>query len=379
VSIVGKKWKWWLLAGGFILLLAIIAVPTVSWMRLPRYQGRTVAFWWDEYIECERMPRGRPAGFSPQFYETRFHRMTNAAAAFRTKDPRVGEFLLGMVSPGRLQGILFTTWGRLPSSWRNGLKAWGPLDPRQQGWLAHSLLQESPELIVAVKSNLLKLLLASETDNQMRDVAFSLISMSRSDLSDSMPELAALLKSMDPRVAAWAVSKLQSAAAREFAPDVRTAIRGKRIPASAGIHCLLAMGQPVWSSLGALNEELSSTNIVPFSALYCVPKLGENRKYVLSGLSNILHHPDARFVASAIKVLNGLGEDARPLAPAFIEELDNPWYFLRAESVKTLESIGGAEFRAAEAKLRAMQMDEHPDVSNAVHHALILLGAPPTD
>jgi hypothetical protein len=376
----GTKAKRWVLLSLGLILLALFAIPTISWIRLPRYQGKTLVFWWNEYVECERMPRvmvARPTlSYAPDTFEARFHRLTNAMAAFRTNDQRVAEFLLPKLNPGRLQGLAYTNWTRLPAGWQERLRAWEPLDPQQQRWTAESLLRQNSKAIGAAKSELLKLVIETGTDPQTRGIAFSLLSMSRGDFSDSASALVSLLKSTDTMHASWAAARLagMGAAVRQYAPDVRAAIRQKRIAASTGIKCLLAMGEPVWSALPALNDELSSTNTVPLAALACVPQLGENRKYLITGLSNILHHPDERFVAGAMKVFHGMGEDARPLGPAFLEALNNPWYFLRAESVKALESLGGAEFQAAEPKLLSMETDPHPDVSNAVHHALITLG-----
>src|SRR6478672_4947571 len=132
-----------LLAIGVVLLLALVAIPAVYWMRLPRYQGKTLVFWWNEYVECERMPRAMVASgtssFTPGDFQTRYRRMTNALGAFRADDARVGEFLLGKLNPARLRGILFTNWGRLSPSWRSRLQAWEPLDPREQRWLAQSV------------------------------------------------------------------------------------------------------------------------------------------------------------------------------------------------------------------------------------------------
>src|SRR5262249_53785206 len=150
---------------------------------------------------------------------------------------------------------------------------------------------------------------STETDLWAQHRALSLLAGAEIDLSDSANQLATALGSRDRRIAEWSARKLGKigAPAQCFAPDIRAAIRAGRIASSAGISALLGLKQPVWSSLPGLNEELSQTNMIPAAAVDCAVRLGDKRIYVLPGLSNVLHHPDARFVAEVIRSLESMG------------------------------------------------------------------------
>jgi hypothetical protein len=363
------RWRTIFAAGVLILLI----VPLVGWLRLPRYKGRTIVFWWDEYVTSARF-NWNPINAAA--LEERGRRTEDAMKALSAMEADAGEFLLGQIEQGGTRDAYWKFWRWLSPGARQrfGKVLPEPIDPGEHRNQATMIFWRLPKALGAVKRRLLAL--AVSPDREVASIALFLL-RDRPDLSDCVDEVGECLHSPHGEVIEWSAYKLgeSGVAARKFAPDIRAAIRTGKISASSGVRTLSRMGEPLWTCIPALNEELSQKNRPAEAALSCVTLLGSNAKYVSVGLSNALQYPDARFNARVIHVIGGLGEEARPLAPALANGLGSEWYFLRAESINALVQMGGLELFAAASRITALCNDPHPDVSNAVLRAMMVLNA----
>lgn len=377
----GKRKRWLLPAAGMLFSGALLALA-LQWHRLPSYEGKRIGFWWREYLDCQIIPFAGTSVPTPEFWEQRRRREEKALEAFKAMNAAAGPFLAAKFGREPLVLAYFRLRQKLSATLPKGMLDALPL-PRVSGekqMTAHRLLLMLPEARNRAKPQLFELLL--EGHPEVRGPVACLLLESQLDCSDSVEQVTACLQIPTLSLSEWAARVLGEIGrpAHGSAADLRAARRHGYISASSCVRSLLAIGASPWSCLPALNHELSATNPAPTVALALVRSLGEHTREVLPGLSSAFQHPDPRFAALAIQTVAWLGSNARPLAPALIAALDSPWYFIRAESILALESIGGPEFAAALPQIRALESDPHPDVSSAARRALgsieALLGAP---
>ena len=98
--------------------------------------------------------------------------------------------------------------------------------------------------------------------------------------------------------------------------------------------------------------------------------LREGLKACLTTLIEALRDPDARVRRASVDVLEGMGPDAAPAAPALVEALGDSDHFVRWASVRCLSVMGNDVSRAALPRLRSLSNDPDTDVRDAAEAAV---------
>jgi HEAT repeat protein len=98
--------------------------------------------------------------------------------------------------------------------------------------------------------------------------------------------------------------------------------------------------------------------------------LREGLKACLTTLIEALRDPDARVRRASVDVLEGMGQDAAPAAPALVEALGDNDHFVRWAAVRCLSVMGNDVSRAALPRLRSLSNDPDTDVRDAAEAAV---------
>ena len=289
------KLAWLLLA-----LLCLVILPSViSWLRSPKFDGRSVRYWFDEDLELRT---GRFDQSRERRIDRAFQEMGADAAAFLVEQLRLWD------SPSRFP------WNRLNKIQRpnflatairnqiNGLRA----RDDQRFTRATDRLARLGSKLASVQAPLGQAL-AEVPDTGKREVLHLFWLMGPAG-SNSVGVVANCFYSKDSSIRNEAVSAFE-AITPVVSPDLellRKAVAERRVRAARGISALARSSGQFSDLLPILGEELSTNSANKLEALQVAKQLKADRTQLIGPLVTALQDRDPRSRAAALQTIQTL-------------------------------------------------------------------------
>jgi hypothetical protein len=358
------KLGWLLLA-----VLCLVILPgAISWLRLPKFNGRSVRYWFNQDIEL------RTGRFDPgrgRRIDVAFQGMGADAAGFLVEQLRLWDAKTGQLrSPSRFP------WNRLSKIRRPNFLATAVRDQinemrgrdDQRFTRATELLARLGPKLARVQGPLGQALF--EVPDMAKREVLHLFWLMGPAGSNSVGVVADCFWNKDSSIRNEAVSAFE-AITPAGSPDLellRRAVAERRVRAARGISALARSSGQFVDLLTILGEELSTNSTNKLEALQVAKQLKADRTALIDPLMTALQDGDPRCRAAVLQSMQTLDRAQDRWVDAAADLLNDEYSYVRTEAARAL-GHAGPNGRKALPRLKQHEKDTNEETRAAIQEA----------